>query len=197
MPKARAAEWEKIRNEYVAGDTTLPAIAEKYNLSLSTVRKHCAAEKWNQKRNEAREKQAKIVQDKLCEKKAKQVVRDIDKVVRVANKLLQKINRAANEIDKDEYVKTKQQHIESSVNDEDSNAVSDTLTKTHYEFERRKTLIDTKKLNNLTKSLVDVKEILTSLQGESEVEESGVLVIPALPDTLDPPPEMSEDVTCE
>lgn len=42
---------EKIKKDFVNGKGTLPELAKKYGISLSTLKKRSASEKWGEKRN--------------------------------------------------------------------------------------------------------------------------------------------------
>ena len=44
-------DWEKIKAEYIAGGTSYRKLAEKYDVSFSTLRKVAAKEHWSELRN--------------------------------------------------------------------------------------------------------------------------------------------------
>ena len=44
-------DWIKIKKEFVSGRATLAELAEKYTVSISTLKKKCASEKWADERN--------------------------------------------------------------------------------------------------------------------------------------------------
>ena len=44
-------DWERIKAEYIAGGTSYRKLAEKYNVSFSTLRKVAAKEHWSELRN--------------------------------------------------------------------------------------------------------------------------------------------------
>lgn len=80
--------WKKIKAEYIAGGTSYRKLAEKYNVSPSTLRKVAAKEQWTELRNKTRTKMDKKISDSVSEKEADKAVSIID----VANQLLSKIS---------------------------------------------------------------------------------------------------------
>ena len=80
-------DWNKIKAEYIAGGTSYRRLAEKYNVSQSTLRKVAAKEQWTELRNrtrtEADTKITKVISDKQADK--------ANKIIDVADKLLAKI----------------------------------------------------------------------------------------------------------
>ena len=80
--------WKKIKAEYIAGGTSYRKLAEKYNVSPSTLRKVAAKEQWTELRTKTRTKMDKKISDSVSEKEADKAVSIID----VANQLLVKIS---------------------------------------------------------------------------------------------------------
>jgi len=66
------AEWRKIRLEYVKGKTTYKALAEKYGISESTIRKRASKEGWRKKRDELGTKVEQKVLARMCDARAKE-----------------------------------------------------------------------------------------------------------------------------
>jgi uncharacterized protein YjcR len=81
-------DWKRIKAEYIAGGTSYRKLAEKYNVSFSTLRKVAAKEQWTELRNKTRAKMDTKISDTVSEKEADKAVSIID----VANKLLGKIS---------------------------------------------------------------------------------------------------------
>lgn len=66
------AEWRKIRLEYVKGKTTYKALAEKYGISESTIRKRASKEGWRKKRDELGTKVEQKVLARMCDARAEE-----------------------------------------------------------------------------------------------------------------------------
>lgn len=84
----------KIKAEYIAGEVSYRELAEKYNVSESTLRKTASKEKWKDSRNEARTKAGQKVVEKVAEEQAKGAVL----IDRINNTLLEAV---ADDIEKE------------------------------------------------------------------------------------------------
>lgn len=80
-------DWKRIKAEYIAGGTSYRELAEKYDVSFSTLRKVAAKEQWTELRNKTRAKMDTKISESVSNQGAKKAVDIID----VANKLLGKI----------------------------------------------------------------------------------------------------------
>jgi uncharacterized protein YjcR len=81
-------DWKKIKAEYIAGGTSYRKLAEKYNVSFSTLRKVAAKEQWTELRNKTRAKMDTKISESVSDKEADKALNIID----VADKLLGKIS---------------------------------------------------------------------------------------------------------
>ena len=79
--------WKKIKAEYIAGGTSYRKLAEKYEVSFSTLRKVAAKEQWTDLRNKAGAKADTKLIETISDKETKKAVNIID----VADKLLERI----------------------------------------------------------------------------------------------------------
>jgi hypothetical protein len=190
-------DWAKIRAEYVNSDISLAMIAEKYEISASVVQKRSQKEKWSEKRKQMSRRKADKVAEQINDKNINQTVKDIDKLVNATNKLLTKINTAINQVDKEEIVtqrKIDEVLVAEEVKNEGGKTKTTTSQTTDYlmKRERVKTLIDTKKISDLSKSLLNVKMILSDIDDSTEENRVGIIEIPEMAE-LEPPDE--EEVT--
>jgi vacuolar-type H+-ATPase subunit I/STV1 len=83
--------WKRIKAEYIAGGISLQKLAEKYDVSFSTIQKKSMEEKWGNLRKKNRRKVEEKIIDSVSSKEAKKAVDIID----VADKLLDKIEELA------------------------------------------------------------------------------------------------------
>lgn len=65
----KRVNWHKIRAEYISG-VSQRKLAEKYGVSVSTIQKRCATEKWTADREKSKIKIAEKVMQKTAEKAA-------------------------------------------------------------------------------------------------------------------------------
>lgn len=175
-----SVDWAKMEGEYVNSTVSLREIAAKYGVPLGNVQKHSAKCKWSEKRKKYAEKKAQRVSERLSEKDVKQTVRDIDRCCKAAGRLIDKINTAINQLDKAVYVSLDDIEQEVTERDEDGTAYVHTVKKRKMKTKQHKTLVDTKRLSELAKSLVNVKAVLTGDNGKAEDNgNSGVIEIAA------------------
>ena len=90
--KISAAQWRKMRIEYVKGKTTYKKLAEKYGISESYIRKRASKEGWRKKRNELDTKVEQKVLERVCDARAKEfelIARVNDQMDTVLANLLQ------------------------------------------------------------------------------------------------------------
>lgn len=87
-------DWKRIKAEYIAGGTSYRKLAEKYDVSFSTLRKVAAKEQWTELRDKTRAKMDTEISDTVSKKGAKKAVNIID----VADKLLCKISELMEEM---------------------------------------------------------------------------------------------------
>jgi hypothetical protein len=66
------AEWRKIRLEYVAGKTTLQKLAQKYQVSESTIRKKASSQGWKKRKRQVGTKMEQKAIERLCDARAKE-----------------------------------------------------------------------------------------------------------------------------
>lgn len=70
--KVSAAQWRKMRIEYVKGNTTYKELAQKYGLSESYIRKKASKEGWRKKRSDLDTKVEQKVLERVCDARARE-----------------------------------------------------------------------------------------------------------------------------
>ena len=70
--KVSAAQWRKMRIEYVKGNTTYQKLGEKYGISASYIRKRASKEGWRKKRSELDTKVEQKVLERVCDARARE-----------------------------------------------------------------------------------------------------------------------------
>lgn len=82
------SDWTKIKAEYLAGGTSYRKLAEKHNVSFSTLRKVAAKEQWTELRNKTRARTDTKMSERISDDVAEKTVN----IISVADKLLGKIS---------------------------------------------------------------------------------------------------------
>lgn len=88
-------DWKKIKAEYIAGGTSYRRLAEKYGVSFNTLKTHAVEEQWYKSRQQANKKATTKIIDVVSDKQAKQA----NKIIDVADKLLNKIAEVIDMVD--------------------------------------------------------------------------------------------------
>lgn len=184
--KKQEPDWAQIRGEYVNTNISLKNLAAKYGVSLGTIQKHSARGKWSEKRKQLAGDKAERVSERLHERDVKQTVKDIERVCKAAGKLIDKVNRAISQVDKERYVSVDDKEI--STREEtlpDGTSVVNQVVKRNLKTRQMNALCDTKKLSELSKTLLNIKQVLTGEDGSADDTENSGLIVIAGQDLID------------
>ena len=194
-------DWATVKAEYVSGTMSVAKLADRYGISVSSISKKCASEHWQELRKQNQSETANKIAKKINTEKVKKTVREIDRVVAVASKLITKLNRAVNELDKDEeLIKKKVVKFEKSEEKTAEEEYSYDYEKTatveeeySYDYAKRKTLVNTKRAAEISKSLLNVRDILADYTTEQDEENAlGIIEIP-MQEVMQPPEDDEQD----
>ena len=88
-------DWNAMRTEYIQGGVSYRELAAKYGVPLPTLAERAKAEKWVELRRQAHDKSI----TKTVEAIAKQNARVDDRINTLANRLIDKLEKAVDELD--------------------------------------------------------------------------------------------------
>ena len=80
-------DWTRIRAEYIAGGTSYRKLSEKHGVSFNTLKTHAVEEQWYKLRQQKDKKATTKILETISDKEANKA----NKIVDVADKLLDKI----------------------------------------------------------------------------------------------------------
>lgn len=184
-------DWATVKAEYVSGTMSAAKLADRYGISVSSIRKKCASEHWQELRKQNQNKTANKIAEKINTEKVKKTVREIDRVVSVASKLITKLNRAVNELDKDEELIKKKVTVKADKSEDEKTATAE--EEYIYDYAKRKTLVNTKRAAEISKSLLNVRDILADYTTEQDEENAlGIIEIP-MQEVMQPPEDDEQD----
>lgn len=184
-------DWATVKAEYVSGTISAAKLADRYGISVSSISKKCASEHWQELRKQNQSETANKIAKKINTEKVKKTVREIDRVVAVASKLITKLNRAVNELDKDEELIKKKVTIKAYKSEDE--AVATAEEEHSYDYAKRKTLVNTKRAAEISKSLLNVRDILADYTTEQDEENAlGIIEIP-MQEVMQPPEDDEQD----
>ena len=184
-------DWAAVKAEYVSGTMSAAKLADRYGISVSSISKKCASEHWQELRRQNQSKTANKIAEKINTEKVKKTVREIDRVVSVASKLITKLNRAVNELDKDEELIKKKVTVKAEKSEDEKTATAE--EEYSYDYAKRKTLVNTKRAAEISKSLLNVRDILADYTSEQDEENAlGIIEIP-MQEVMRPPEDDEQD----
>lgn len=184
-------DWATVKAEYVSGTMSVAKLADRFGISVSSISKKCASEHWQELRKQNQSETANKIAEKINTEKVKKTVREIDRVVAVASKLITKLNRAVNELDKDEELIKKKVTVKAEKSEDEKTATAE--EEYRYDYAKRKTLVNTKRAAEISKSLLNVRDILADYTTEQDEENAlGIIEIP-MQEVMQPPEDDEQD----
>jgi transposase-like protein len=184
-------DWATVKAEYVSGTMSVAKLADRFGISVSSISKKCASEHWQELRKQNQSETANKIAEKINTEKVKKTVREIDRVVSVASKLITKLNRAVNELDKDEELIKKKVTVKAEKSEDEKTATAE--EEYRYDYAKRKTLVNTKRAAEISKSLLNVRDILADYTTEQDEENAlGIIEIP-MQEVMQPPEDDEQD----
>lgn len=180
-------DWVKIRNEYINGNISYRKLAEKHDISMSTLTKRAMQEKWTDKRKEQRKKIDIKVQQKTAEKIAEKQSDFAADLQSTANELLNKIRKAVRETDL--YIEKTKLRVPKKVKD---NKTGETYTA----WQEEETIRLSKKDAENIRTLIELSNAVRTLQsiaynGEETTDETPNINITVMAATTD---DINDDV---
>lgn len=191
LNEQKVIDWVQIKAEYISGTMSASKLAEKYGVSVYAIRKRSGKERWQELRKQNQSDTANKIAKKINTEKVKKTVREIDRVVAVASKLITKLNRAVNELDKDEELIKKKVTVKAEKSEDEKTATAE--EEYRYDYAKRKTLVNTKRAAEISKSLLNVRDILADYTSEQDEENAlGIIEIP-MQEVMRPPEDDEQD----
>lgn len=191
LNEQKVIDWVQIKAEYISDTMSASKLAEKYGVSVYAIRKRSGKERWQELRKQNQSETANKIAEKINTEKVKKTVREIDRVVAVASKLITKLNRAVNELDKDEELIKKKVTVKAEKSEDKKAATVE--EEYRYDYAKRKTLVNTKRAAEISKSLLNVRNILADYTTEQDEENAlGIIEIP-MQEVMRPPEDDEQD----
>ena len=161
-------DWKKIKSEYITTEkSSYRKLSEKYGISMATIHHRAHREKWPELKKRHYEK----VVSKTVENIESNQVKKIERILTIADKLLDKIEKAVDELD----IQLCKSVVKVKDIEYDNDMIPDKPTKESIveseSIVECKTIIDRKGVQELAsaiKSLKEVKMIRTELDDEEQ-----------------------------
>ena len=171
-----AVDWLKIKSEYVNGLGSYRELAEKHNVSVDTIKKRAAAEKWKNERTEYAPRLHQKVQEKTAERIAEKEADRVSRLLSLSDQLAERIEQAIQELDQLQVThKTKTRLLEYK----DSGAPGKPTKETIQEEEKVlavASIVDRKGLQQVAAALKAVWDISGAVpENTHDIEDDGLL----------------------
>ena len=194
--KTKKINWNRIKHEYVTGDITYRELAEKYDVSIESIkkeaRKTAKRKGWVTLKSEYRHNVYTKAEQETARKAGKKLASTSEKVKSHAEKLVDVIGEAISELR--EYIVEHETTIKETEYDQNVHKPKkETVTKSK-DIELIYGKINTKSLKEISDALKTIQSLVT--ENKEDVEEYGVIELPPM-DKLTPPEDEEDKETAE
>lgn len=166
--KQHNRDWIKIRNEYISTDIGLRGLAEKHNIPLTTLRDRSRREGWVAMRDEQHHEIAQKTAQKTAEIVAKDEAGRVSRLLRIADRLMDKTERALDELDQLTVKRTEKVKTSVSAKDDDGKPIRREVEREIVDLQTMQTIIDRKGLQQIANSAKAIKDILSATEAEND-----------------------------
>ena len=189
--KTKKINWNRIKHEYVTGDITYRELAEKYDVSIESIkkeaRKTAKRKGWVTLKSEYRHNVYTKAEQETARKAGKKLASTSEKVKSHAEKLVDVIGEAITELR--EYIVEHETTVKETEYDLNVHKPKkETVTKSK-DIELIYGKINTKSLKEISDALKTIQSLVT--ENKEDVEEYGVIELPPMEELT--PPEDEED----
>ena len=144
-------EWEQIKTEYVTTDISYRKLAEKYGMAYGRLQTRGFNEKWQEAREEYKEKLFNKSVDLICDEQAERIAR----AIRIGDRMLEKVEESLAEID---MIMCRTTTTKKTVADDEEEGLCE-KTVSSEDYSMKKVAIDRAGLKQLSAVLKDLREI--------------------------------------
>ena len=149
-----AADWKKIKTEYITTNTSYRKLAQKYGVGYQAICHRSQAEGWIEQREQHRNKTISKTLERISDKQASKMSR----IDRIADSLLEKIEQAVEELDMRVIV----------IKEKEITSTGETTTESREAYEGG--IVDRAGLRQITAALKDLKDI-KMIRSEADMRE--------------------------
>lgn len=161
-------DWIAIRNEYTSTDIGLRGLAEKHNIPLTTLRDRSRREGWVAMRDEQHHEIAQKTAQKTAEIVAKDEAGRVSRLLRIADRLMDKTERALDELDQLAVKHTEKVKTTVTAKDDDGKPIRQEVEREIVDLQTVQAIIDRKGLQQIANSAKAIKDILSAAEAEND-----------------------------
>lgn len=161
-------DWIRIRNEYASTDISTRELADKYGIPYNTVRDRAIRENWTEFRTE----QQSNIREKTAQKTAEIVAKDeagrVSRLLRIADRLMDKTERALDELDQLAVKHTEKVKTTVPAKDDNGKPIRQEVEREIVDLQTVQAIIDRKGLQQIANSAKAIKDILAATADEND-----------------------------
>lgn len=166
-----AADWLKIKSEYITTEISYRDLAQKHDVSFSTLQVRAKNEKWKDERIRHRDNVGAKLRQKTVDVIVQKEARIIDRKYALSEKLLDKMEKAIEELDllmvtNKKRIRTIEYNDNTAVGKPTKETIDDTET-----ILQMASIIDRAGLKQLASALKDIKDIQMDMPRPDEGSE--------------------------
>lgn len=168
-------DWNAIKTEYVSTSISQRALAGKYGVAPTTLRRRVKNERWDEERGAIRRKAAQATAAVVVEKEADRASR----ILSLSDRLADRIEQAIEQLDRTTAkTKTRVREIEYGDSDAKGKPTREVIAEEENVVEVS-TIVDRLGLQQLTTALKNIKDINAELDSDSgeDSEDDGLLAV--------------------
>ena len=150
-----AANWKKIKTEYITTDTSYRKLAEKYGIHYKVISERGKAEGWVELRSQHRDKTITKALGKISDRQADKMARIDD----LADQLLDKLERAITELDLQLCTHTDKTKTIEYDNDRRPDKPTKEIVHEEEKVLEMRSIVDRQGLKQIASALKDIKEV--------------------------------------
>ena len=172
-----AVDWLKIKNDYINGGGSYRKLADKYGVSTKSITKHAKDENWHELKIDQENKTSTRVLQETAEVRVQQEVKRMERLLSISDKMINKIERAVEELDLEQVTnKTKTKVIEYK-NSERPDKPTKEIVEEKEEILSVASIVDRKGLQQIAMALKAMWDITSEHEAnnEDDVEDDGLL----------------------
>lgn len=148
-------DWQKIKTEYITTTTSYRKLAQKYGVHYKVISERGKDEGWVELRSQHRDKTLTKALDKISDHQSDKMAR----IDQLTDRLLEKVERAIEELDMQLYKHTDKTKVIEYNNDRRPDKPTKEIVHEEEKLLEVKTIVDRQGLKQLASALRDIKEV--------------------------------------
>lgn len=172
-----AVDWLKIKNDYINGGGSYRELAERHGVSIDTIKKRAAVEKWKDARTEYAQNVHQKVQEETASILVSQEVKRVERLLTITNQFVDRIEQAVRELNRTQVTNKKKTKVIEYKNSKRPDKPTKEIIDEQEEILAVASIVDRKGLQQIATALKAVWDIT----GENEanngegIEDDGLL----------------------